>query len=77
MPRSPRSLRTASSRPTSRQWMEYIRQHLVQNLSIDREDFDDVSRSCPITAAGDGPTASSTASSTELSTELNKELVAA
>ncbi|WP_318202663.1 DEAD/DEAH box helicase family protein [Streptomyces sp. SCL15-4] len=26
--------------PEQRQWMDYIEQHLVENLSIDREDFD-------------------------------------
>ncbi len=25
-----------------RKWLDYIRQHLVQNLTIDREDFDNV-----------------------------------
>lgn len=57
-------------------WMEYIRQHLVQNLSIGREDFDDI----PVLAdrggwgranrAFDGQLA-------ELLDDLNKELVAA
>ena len=28
------------SRPSSRQWLDRIRQHLVSNLSIDRDDFD-------------------------------------
>ena len=43
------------------QWLEYIRRHLAQNLSIDRKDFETF-RSCPITAAGVAPTASSPAS---------------
>ena len=28
--------------PEQSQWMDYIRQHLIANLSIDREDFDNV-----------------------------------
>ena len=44
------------------QWLDHIQPHLVQNLSIDREDFDVVPVS-PTMAAGAAPTASSTASS--------------
>ena len=36
-------------------WMEYIRQHLVANLSIERETSRRF-RYCPTTAGGDGPT---------------------
>jgi type I restriction enzyme R subunit len=34
-------------------WMEYIRQHLIANLSIEREDFEAI-RYCLTTAAGGG-----------------------
>ena len=45
-------------------WMEYIRQHLVQNLSDRAGGLRGHSRSCPIAVAGDEPTESSTGSST-------------
>ncbi len=56
--------------------MDYIRQHLVANLSIEREDFDAI----PVLSDRGGwgrPTASSTGSLAELLDELNEELVAA
>jgi type I restriction enzyme R subunit len=59
-----------------RRWLGHIRQHLVINLSIDREDFDvqpvlsDRGGWAPANRAFDGRL-------TELLAELNKELVAA
>ena len=38
--RRPQSPRTASSPRQQAKWMDHIRQHLVANLSIDREDFE-------------------------------------
>ena len=68
--------RHASSPPTQRKWLEYIRQHLVANLSIDREDFDAIPVLSDHGGWGranrvfDGQLA-------ELLAELNEELVAA
>src|SRR5262249_20334896 len=57
-------------------WMEYIRQHLIQNLSIDREDFDSI----PVLSDHGGWRRANRAFDgrlTELLADINKELVAA
>jgi type I restriction enzyme R subunit len=57
-------------------WMQYIRDHLVQNLSIDREDFDLV----PVLSGRGGWSKANQVFDRdldELLTDLNKELVAA
>jgi type I restriction enzyme R subunit len=69
---------TSRAQPTDdqRRWLGYIRQHLVLNLSIDREDFDlqpvlsDRGGWAPANRAFDGKLS-------DLLAELNKELVAA
>lgn len=56
-------------------WMERIRQHLIQNLSIEREDFDDI----PVLADRGGwgrADRSFKGSLTEILDALNRELVA-
>jgi type I restriction enzyme R subunit len=62
--------------PEQAQWMEYIRQHLVANLSIDREDFENV----PVLMnRGGWGRANSVFGDTlpDLLDDLNRELVAA
>jgi type I restriction enzyme, R subunit len=57
-------------------WMEYIRQHLVQNLSIEREDFEAI----PVLSDHGGWGRANRVFESQLSElieELNKELVAA
>jgi type I restriction enzyme, R subunit len=57
-------------------WMEYIRQHLVQNLSIERDDFNDI----PVLADHGGWRRANRDFDRELAdllADLNKELVAA
>ncbi len=57
-------------------WMDYIRQHLIQNLSIEREDFDAI----PVLSDHGGWRRANRAFDgrlTELLADLNKELVAA
>lgn len=57
-------------------WMDYIRQHLVQNLSIEREDFDEV----PVLSDRGGWRRANRAFEGELEAwleQLNEELVAA
>ncbi len=57
-------------------WMEYIRQHLVQNLSIERDDFDAI----PVLSDRGGWRRANRAFDDrlpELLSEINKELVAA
>ncbi len=57
-------------------WMEYIRQHLVQNLSIERQDFEDV----PVLSDRGGWGSADRSFDGHLDAlldELNKELVAA
>ncbi|SKS04803.1 helicase, type I site-specific restriction-modification system restriction subunit [Mycobacteroides abscessus subsp. bolletii] len=57
-------------------WLEYIRQHLVQNLSIEREDFELI----PILSGRGGWGRANRVFDgqlDELIKELNKELVAA
>jgi type I restriction enzyme R subunit len=57
-------------------WMDHIRQHLVQNLSIEREDFDDI----PVLADRGGwgrANRSFDGQLAELLDDLNEELVAA
>ncbi len=59
-----------------RKWLDYIRLHLVQNLTIDRDDFDNV----PILANRGGWGRADRAFDghlTELLADVNKELVAA
>lgn len=58
------------------QWMEYIRQHLIQNLSIERDDFDDV----PVLSDRGGwgrANITFDGELAELLSDLNRELVAA
>jgi type I restriction enzyme R subunit len=71
--------RVASTRQlneTQSLWLQYIRQHLVQNLSIEREDFNvipilfDRGGWAPANRAFDGQL-------NELLKDLNRELVAA
>ena len=62
--------------PAEQQWMEYIRLHLVQNLSIDREDFE----AMPILASHGGWGRASHVFAGHLDqivVDLNRELVAA
>lgn len=62
--------------PTQIEWMGYIRQHLVQNLSIDRDDFEII----PVLSARGGWRRANRVFDGQLSellAELNKELVAA
>lgn len=62
--------------PAQVEWMGYIRQHLVQNLSIDREDFEII----PVLSARGGWGRANRVFDGQLSElleELNKELVAA
>ncbi len=57
-------------------WMDYIRQHLIQNLSIEREDFDTI----PVLSDHGGWRRANRAFDgrlTELLADINKELVAA
>jgi type I restriction enzyme R subunit len=57
-------------------WMEHIRRHLVQNLSIERDDFDDI----PVLADRGGwgrANRSFDGQLTEVLEDLNEELVAA
>jgi len=59
-----------------RQWLAYIEQHLIANLSIDREDFDLI----PILSSRGGWTRANRVFNSHLSTlleDLNEELVAA
>jgi type I restriction enzyme R subunit len=59
-----------------RKWMEYIRQHLIQNLSIEREDFEAI----PVLSDHGGWGRANRVFEGQLSElleELNKELVAA
>jgi len=61
---------------TQAKWMEYIRQHLVQNLSIEPEDFEVI----PVLSDHGGWGRADRVFDghlSELLTELNKELVAA
>ncbi len=62
--------------PAQAEWMGYIRQHLMQNLSIDREDFEII----PVLSARGGWRRANQVfdgNLSELLAELNKELVAA
>ena len=62
--------------PDQAKWLDYIRQHLVKNLTIDREDFDDL----PIFSnRGGWGRANETFDSQlmDLLADLNRELVAA
>jgi len=62
--------------PAQIEWMGYIRQHLVQNLSIDRDDFEII----PVLSARGGWGRANRVFDGQLSellAELNKELVAA
>jgi type I restriction enzyme, R subunit len=61
---------------TQAKWMEYIRQHLVQNLSIEREDFEAI----PVLSDHGGWGRANRVFEGQLSElleDLNKELVAA
>lgn len=62
--------------PDQAKWLDYIRQHLVKNLTIDREDFDDL----PIFSNRGGWGRANTTFDNQLTgllADLNRELVAA